>query len=112
VRVRGVTGARRVNSAKREDARKSAAAIRAAIADPATAGERGTVHIDLSRPRRGVWLTTWTNLPGLMLNASERIYTHCLLPGWEYSPSEMRTEMIEDLESLAATGEQPKVATR
>ena len=39
-------------------------------------------------------------------------YTHVLLPGWQYTDAEMRTEMIEDLERFATTGEQPKVSTR
>lgn len=43
---------------------------------------------------------------------NSHIYTHALLPNWEYTISEMRTEMIDDLEHLAATGERPKVATR
>ena len=70
------------------------------------------MHVDLARPRRGVWLATWPNLPGLMLDLGKRTYTHELLPGWEYTPAEMRTEMVDDLERFAETGEQPKVATR
>ena len=41
-----------------------------------------------------------------------RVYVHALLPKWEYTVAEMRTEMLDDLEHLAATGEQPKAATR
>lgn len=96
----------------REAACLSAAAIRAALANPASAGERTVVHLDLARPRRGVWLVTWPNLPGLTLDAGKRSYSHLLLPGWEYTPAELRSEMIDDLEHLAATGEQPKIATR
>jgi hypothetical protein len=96
----------------RSDAAKAAAAIRRAIADPSSAGERSVVHLDLARPRRGVWLATWTNLPGLTLDCGRRAYSHALLPKWEYAVAEMRTEMIEDLEHFAATGEQPKAATR
>ena len=95
----------------RDEARQAAAAIRAALVDPASAGTQGVVHLDLARPRRGVWLKTWSNLPGLHLDIGRRSYTHVLLPGWEYTPSEMRSEMIDDLEHFAATGEQPKVAT-
>lgn len=99
-------------SMPREDARRAAAAIRAALADPDSAGEPSIVHIDLARPRRGVWLKTWSNLPGLMLDTGRRSYTHTLLPKWEYTPAEMRSEMIDDLEHFAETGEQPKAATR
>jgi hypothetical protein len=54
----------------------------------------------------------WRNLPGLQLDAGRRAYSHTLLPGWEYTPAEMRTEMIDDLERLGATGERPAAATR
>ncbi len=91
-------------------AQVSADAIRAAIADPVKAGERGTVHVDFARPRRGVWLTTWAKLPGLFFDG--KAYTHSLLPGWQYTVSEMRGEMLDDLEHFARTGEQPKEATR
>jgi hypothetical protein len=90
----------------------AAAAIRAALADPVAAGERGTLHVDMARPRRGVWFKTWANLPGLFCDPARKTYTHALLPGWEYTVAEMRGEMIEDLERLAATGEQPTKATR
>lgn len=96
----------------REDARLAAAAIRAALMDRANAGDRSVVHLHLARPRRGVWLATWSNLPGLILDCGRRSYTHILLPGWEYTPAEMRSEMIDDLDRFAETGEQPKVATR
>ena len=66
----------------------------------------------MARPRRGVWLATWPNLPGLTLDCGRRVYTRTLLPKWEYTVAEMRTEMLDDLEYLAETGEQPKVATR
>lgn len=95
----------------REAARKSAAAIRESIAHPKSAGVRSVIHIDMSRPRRGVWLFTWENLPGLSLDSGRRMYAHTLLPGWEYSILEMRTEMLDDLDLLAETGERPKVAT-
>jgi len=96
----------------REAARAAAKAIRAALADPATAGERRVAHVLLARPRRGTWLTAWSNLPGLTLDRRGRSYTHALLPGWQYTPGEMKTEMIEDLERFAETGEQPKESTR
>lgn len=96
----------------REAARSSAAAIRAAIANPSAAGEPRTAHVLLARPRRALWLTTWSGLPGLMLDAGRRVYLHKLLPGWEYTPAEMRSEMLEDLERFADTGEQPEAATR
>lgn len=44
--------------------------------------------------------------------AGTRRYSHVLLPGWEHTPAELRTEMIVDLERFAETGELPKVATR
>lgn len=66
----------------------------------------------MARPRRGVWLAMWSNLPGLALDCGRRCYSHSLLPGWEYTIAEMRTEMIDDLEHFARTGEQPKIATR
>ena len=54
----------------------------------------------------------WENLPGLTLDLGRKSYTHTLLPGWEYNVREMRSELIEDLEHLAATGERPKEITR
>lgn len=100
------------NPRARQKAADVASGIRAAIANPRTAGDRMTAHIDLSRPRRGVWLVMWSNLPGLTLDCGRRVYSHTLLPGWEYTPAELRTELIADLEHFAETGEQPKVATR
>lgn len=97
---------------ERQRAAASAAAIRAAIADPSEAGEPATVHLDLSRPRRGVWLTTWSKLGGLSLERGRKVYTHPLLPGWEYTVAELKTEMLEDLDRLAAEGVRPTVATR
>lgn len=96
----------------RLDAKVSADAIRASITDPTKAGERSVVHFLMARPRRGVWVATWSNLPGLMLHLDDRTYTHTLLPGWQYTPAEMKTEMLEDLEHFAVTGEQPKTVTR
>jgi hypothetical protein len=96
----------------RTQAAAAAPAIRRAIADPASAGERSVAHVLLGRPRRGEWLITWANLPGLILHQNRGAYTHALLPGWEYTAGEMRTEMVEDLERLAATGELPRMATR
>lgn len=98
--------------AKMLAAAEAVKSIRTAIADPTRAGERSTAHIDFSRPRRGMWIEMWTNLPGLMRDCSTGAYTHTLLPGWKYTTAEMRTEMLEDLERFALTGEQPKEATR
>ena len=95
----------------RASAKQSATVIRTAIINPTWAGEPSVAHLRMSRPRRGVWLKTWSRLPGLVLDLGARTYTHELLPGWQYTPAEMKTEMIEDLEHFAATGEQPKVAT-
>lgn len=100
------------NSAERTGAPTAVVAIRLALREPESAGERCVMHVDMARPRRGVWLATWPNLPGLILDLGRRTYTHTLLPGWEYNVQEMRTEMLEDLDKLATTGELPKVATR
>lgn len=96
----------------REAAACAASALRAAIADPATAGTPIIAHILLARPRRGMWMKTWSNLPGLMRDIGAGVYSHALLPGWGYTTREMKGEMIEDLERLAATGERPTTATR
>jgi hypothetical protein len=100
---------------ERERAAQAVSALRLAVADPSAAGERQVTFIDWRTPggrRRGTCLTTWENLPGLTLDMGRGAYAHVLLPGWEYDPREMRTEMIEDLERLAKAGERPKVATR
>jgi hypothetical protein len=67
------------------------------------------MHLDLSRPRRGLWLTTWANLPGFVRENSA--YRHDCLPGWQYTRAEIVPEMIPDLEALAEKGERPTVAT-
>ena len=90
----------------------AARTMRAWLADPALGGERSVAHLDLARPRRGVWLEMWSNLPGLTRDLGSHAWSHTLLPGWQYTDAEMRTEMIDDLEHFAATGEQPKAATR
>lgn len=95
----------------RAEARTAALAICASIADRSAAGERAVAHILMARPRRGVWLVTWSRLPGLSLDAGRRMYSHILLPGWEYTVAEMATEMLDDLDHFALTGEQPKGAT-
>lgn len=87
-------------------------AMRTFLCDPTTAGERSVAHLDLARPRRGVWIEMWSNLPGLMRDCRTGSYTHALLPGWQYTEAEMRTELVEDLALFAATGAQPKEATR
>lgn len=96
---------------ERDQARVAAAALRLAIADPSTMGAEAVMHIDFSRPRRGVWLTTWANLPGFT-RASGLVYSHALLPEWEYQRHEVRAEMIPDLEALAEHGVRPTEATR
>jgi hypothetical protein len=99
---------------EREKARAAVAALRLAIADPATMGARSSIHVSLSRPRRGEWWTMWENLPGFArvgrTKASAR-YSHTLLPGWEYARHEVVAEMIPDLEALAERGERPTQAT-
>lgn len=94
----------------REDAARAAASLRAALADPSLMGAPVITHVLLGNPRRGIWLQNWPGVPGL--HQSNRAFTHALLPGWEYTSAEMRTEMLDDLDRLAATGETPKVATR
>lgn len=94
------------------EASAAAEAIRASIADPTQAGERTTAHLLLGRPRRCMWVEMWSKLPGLMRNCGAGTYTHTLLPGWQYTQAEMRTEMLDDLEHFAKTDEQPKEATR
>lgn len=96
--------------AEREAARASAALIRAALVDPALAGERIVAHVDLAQPRRGVTVVMWPGLPGL--SKWSGMFHHDLLPGWEYTPAEFKGEMLDDLDRLAETGERPAVATR
>jgi len=100
----------KVTDADRQAARVAAAALRRAIEDPASMGEMHTMHLDLSRPRRGEWWTTWANLPGF--SKVNHRYRHDCLPGWEYQRDEIRSEMIPDLEALAEQGVRPKEATR
>jgi hypothetical protein len=101
-----------VDQDRREAARQAAIAIRRALTDPASAGEPMAVHLLLARPRRGTWMIGWANLPGFKLDRGAQRYYHTLLPGWQYTAEEMKTELIADLEHFAATGEQPKEATR
>lgn len=102
------------DASQREQARAAALALRAAIADPSTMGETSTCHVDLARPRRGEWWVSWTNLPGFVrvTGRGGLTYRHDLLPGWEYSRTEIRAEMIPDLEALAEHGVRPAVETR
>ena len=97
---------------ERREAAIAAAALHASIANKAAAGTRSVVHLDMRRPRRAVWLATWSNLPGLTMDIGRKVYTHSLLPGWEYNVREMKTELIEDLERIAMHGERPAQATR
>ena len=99
--------------ADRVAARAAADALRLAITDPTTMGAEAVVHLDLCRPRRAVWVHTWANLPRLTRthSGSGIAYTHDLLPGWEYARSEIRSEMIPDLEVLAEHGVWPTEAT-
>lgn len=98
---------------EREAARVAAAALRRAIANPSTMGTPSTMHVDYSRPRRAVWITTWPNLPGFSraIEAGRRTYHHDSLPGWQYSRREVLAEMIPDLEALAVDGVRPMEAT-
>lgn len=112
IKARGKIAGKETPPVDGQQAAEAARALRAIVADPATAGERTVAHFDLARPRRGVWVEMWSNLPGLMRDCRSGQYTHVLLPGWQYTAYEVRSEMIEDLEHLALTGEQPKTATR
>ena len=96
---------------ERASARAAAAALRAALADPSTMGARSVMHIDLRRPRRGEWHETWAGLPGFS-RINGRSYQHALLPGWEYLRSEVRSELIPDLDALAELGVRPSASTR
>ena len=98
--------------AVREQAAAAADALRRTIVDPAAAGVHSVMHVDLCRPRRGVLLSSWSSLPGLIRERPRDVYTHALLPGWEYTRTEVRTEMIDDLEILALTGERPTASSR
>lgn len=92
-----------------------ALALRRAITDPSTMGEKQTMHVDLSRPRRGQWLTTWANVRGFMrvdCSVAGTFYQHECLPGWVYGRDEIKTEMLPDLEVLERHGMLPKAATR
>lgn len=96
-------------SEEREQARAAATALQTAIANPSMMGAPQSMHVDYSRPRRGVWLTTWPGLPGFV--RSNGRYSHALLPGWEYARREVAAEMIPDLEALAERGVRPTEAT-
>jgi hypothetical protein len=94
---------------ERADAAIAARALRAAWPHPVAMGDAQTTHIDFSRPRRGVWITRWNNVPGLaQVNGA---YQHDLLPGWQYTRAEVEAEMIPDLELLAERGIRPTEAT-
>ncbi|AWB21198.1 hypothetical protein DA075_09970 [Methylobacterium currus] len=67
------------------------------------------VHIDMSRPRRGVWIERWSGVPGFCRVNGQ--YQHDLLPGWSYARAEIKAELIPDLELLAERGERPTEAT-
>lgn len=95
----------------RAAAKAAAAGLRAAFANSAAMGERLLIHVDFARPRRGDWWETWSNLPGFTRINGQR-FTHRLLPGWEYSRSEIKSELIPDLDALAEHGVRPTEATR
>lgn len=93
----------------RAAAARAARVLRAAQATPSRRGEKSVVHIDLSRPRRGVWVATFANLPGYSIENGAHMHT--LLPGWQYTEDEVWAEMIPDLEALAERGVRPTEAT-
>ena len=94
----------------RQRAAEAARELRERWGNPRLMGERIGAHIDLVRPRRAVWHVQWSGLPGL--SRWNNAFQHELLPGWEYTEAEILTEMVPDLERLAATGERPTEATR
>jgi hypothetical protein len=96
---------------ERAKAREAAAMLRLFVADPSCCGTPAITHMDLSRPRRGIWLKTWIPLPGFAMEFDVG-FKHALLPGWSYTREELEAEMIPDLERLAETGERPTEATR
>lgn len=98
------------SDAERALARAAAAALRAALADPSTMGERWAAHLDFNRPRRGEWWETWRNLPGFV-RVDGWCYRHDCLPGWQYAAYEVRHELIPDLEALAERGAWPNDRT-
>lgn len=99
-----------VSSLDREEAARAARRLRDAWGNPEKMGAPRVVHLDLSRPRRALWITTWANLPGFRKENGQ--FAHDLLPGWGYTAAEVRSEMIPDLDRLAETGERPTEATR
>jgi hypothetical protein len=94
---------------ERAKAAEAARQLRSSLWDGTAMGEVIRSHVDYSRPRRGVWMTTWTNLPGFSLENG--LYVHSCLPGWTYKRAEIATEMIPDLEALAERGMRPTEAT-
>lgn len=94
----------------RRRAAEAAQQLRERWGNPDRMGQRVAAHIDMVRPRRAVWHVQWTGLPGLARWNND--FQHELLPGWAYTEAEIVTEMIPDLEHLAATGERPQAATR
>ena len=72
------------------------------------------MHVDLCRPRRAEWITTWPGLPGFVRvnGKGGTTYAHAALPGWEYRRHEIKAEMIPDLDALAERGERPTMPTR
>jgi hypothetical protein len=100
-------------------AQLAAAALRAVLDGTAPKPKiTGAAHAD-ARPKF-YWWHTYAALPGLTritagstrANTKTRVvYTHALLPEWEYLGREL-PEMLEDLENLAAGKGPPKVATR
>jgi hypothetical protein len=94
---------------ERAEAARAARALVAAIADPSLKGEPQTYHLDLSNPRRGLWVTKWSGVPGFA-KVNGR-FEHDCLPGWSYARNEVRREMIPDLELLAEKGIRPTEVT-
>jgi hypothetical protein len=96
---------------ERAEARAFLPLLRYFIANPDACGKATIAHIDMTRPRRGLWLKTWATLPGFSLIVGDG-YQHRLLPGWVYLDTELADEMLPDLEALAERGVRPTEATR
>lgn len=96
----------------------AALALRAVL-DKTAPMPKSTEQMHLTGRPKFWWMYRYAELPGLVrvhagstrTDKVEVTYTHDLLPGWEYLPSELR-EMVEDLNNLAAGKGQPAAPTR
>jgi hypothetical protein len=94
---------------ERAAAARSARALRGVTERSEALGEPSVMHVDYSRQRRSEWIMTWANLPGFRRVNGH--FQHDLLPGWQYTRAEVRSELIPDLEALAERGVRPTEIT-